>query len=148
MALEKIPGKNVFLFRNTGTEEAPVYKLMVCLTENGLTGDTEVVEANSKCGADSVPGDTTFTSAFSGLATLSPGASSESINEVLDLFQDKTVAQWVITDDAAEPTIWRAFKGWISSYEETYNNGESVAFSGTLTIIGEVDRTIPEVEVG
>lgn len=143
MANEKLSGKDLNLYRNAGTPESPDWQLIACLTETSLAGETEVLEANSKCGADSAPGITSWTSDFTGYAATNLAADTESSDNMISLFQNQTQSEWIITDDPVSPNVWRQFEGFISSYTEDYNFSEAVGFSGTLTIRGLVDTSLP-----
>jgi len=139
----KYAGKDLNLYKNNGTEESPDWELIVCLTDTGLSGDKEVLEANSKCGVDATQGNITWTSDFSGFMAIDPAAGQISHSTLIDDFQGDEEAEFLITDSVDNPTVWRRFTAFMSAYEETYNNGDTAGFSGTLRIKGSIDTDIP-----
>lgn len=144
MANEKISGKDIGLYYNASTTESPDWQLLVCLTENSLSSEVEVLEANSKCGTDASIGNESNTASFSGYTTVDPDSDNASANEIRALFAAKEYKEWVMTDDPDAPTFWRAFEGFISSLEESAPYDDSLTFDGEIFIRGSVDYEVPE----
>lgn len=140
--MAKIKSNNVGLFLNTGTEGAPVWKLMACLTDHGLDGETTEMNGDSKCGIDRDAGDTTWSASFEGFFERAPTVNQISGQQLIDLFQAKEKKQWKIVD-ATDDSYYRGFTAYISSYSETGTYNEFVTFSGALNVSGNVITTAP-----
>ncbi len=119
------------------------YKTVVCLTAHSFSGTTETNDASSFCGPDSSPGDLSSTITVSGFTELVPGTGEVSAPGIFDLWQDKTNFGWKI--GPVTPVVKdmvKTGKGYFSAYGENYDNGQVGAFSGTITVTGDITQTI------
>lgn len=119
----------------------PAYKEVICATDTGLSGDTDISTVDTKCGLKKSPGSTNWTMNVSGVADLAPGGSQMSANDLITLAQNGTRFLVKVADTGGTPTYYRQGEAFFSSYNETANNGESVSFDATLEIDGDVDTT-------
>lgn len=141
MAIEQIKSNPIGYYVNTGTEEAPVWKLMACLTDHGLDGQAAEMNGDSRCGIYREAGDITWTASFEGFFKKNPLVSEFSGETLLSLFQSKAVKQWRLQND--DDSYFRQFTAYISSYSESGSTNEFVTFSGELNVSGEVISTPP-----
>lgn len=144
MANTKYLGKNVALELDVSLNpESPDWEIVACLTETDLDGTRETIDANSKCGPDQLPGDKTDTSNFTGFFISDPAAGVQvSMHTLADIYDAGEVRHFrIISADGT--TIYREFNGSLTAYNETFNNGEAVGFSGTISISGDIVRTAP-----
>lgn len=141
MAELKIKSNDIGFYVNTGTEEAPVLKLMACLTDHGLDGQAAEMNGDSRCGIHREAGDITFTASFEGFFKKNPQVNEFSGETLLSLFQDKAVKQWTIKN--ADDSYYREFTAYISSYSESGSTNEFVTFSGELNVSGVIIDTPP-----
>lgn len=137
----KLKSNDVGLYMNTGTEGAPVWKLMACLSSNGLDGQTAEMNGDSKCGIDRAAGDTTFTASFEGFYEKTPTVNQVSGQDLIDVFQSKEQKQWEMRN--ADSTYYRGFTAYISTYSEDLPYNEFATFSGELNISGTVVTEAP-----
>ena len=141
MAERKVSGKDVLLYIDPlgGTS----YDTVVCLTSQSFSSDTNVVDANSKCGPDQLPGTQNESIDFEGQQLIDPNTGKVSGADLYDLKQAQTTIGWKIA--VASPTtgdVVKSGKGFISSISEDYGLEDPATFSGTITIKGLATQTI------
>jgi len=139
--MAKITKDSYFLFIDPlgGT----AYKNVVCLTTFNFAGTTTMNDASTMCGPDTSPGDRSATIAFNGQTMLSPMTGDISAPNIFPLWDDETLVGWKI--GKATPTtgdMTKTGQGYLSAYGETYDKGQKGAFSGTITVAGDVDQTV------
>lgn len=135
-----IKGSAVGLYVMDGSPAS--WKLAVCGTDLSFSGSTETQDASSKCGTSSTPGNASWTMSGSGIAKVDANPTTEvSAEDFLAIWEGKEVKEWLITDDTDAPTIYRRGSGFLSSIEETYNNGDVARFTFTITGTSDIDLT-------
>lgn len=139
--MSKLKSNDVGFYLNTGTEGAPVWKLMACLTGTNLDSQTAELNGDSKCGVDRDAGDITFTASFEGFYELAPTVNQVSGEALLDLNIARTKKQWKIAN--TDESYYRSFTAYISSYSEDAPYNEFVNFTGELNISGVPVTTAP-----
>lgn len=140
---KKYLGKNVAMELDVSETDTPDWEVVVCMTNNGLSGSRDTIDADSKCGSDQLPGDKTDTAEFEGFFISDPQAGLQvTMNTMALLYDNGEVRHWrFISLDGT--TIYREFNGSISDYNETFNNGEAVGYNGTIAVSGDIIRTAP-----
>lgn len=119
------------------------YSLIVCLTSQSLNRTTNEIDAASKCGPDTQPGDQTIDISFEGQKILDLDTDRISIGDLHDLWAAKTTVGWKygpatpVSDDVSYSGT-----GWISSLEETDAHNETGSFSATLRPYGSITKTV------
>ena len=140
MAEHKLSGKDILLFIDPlgGTE----YDTIVCLTNQTWQGSTNVIDATSKCGPDSLPGTQSNSISFEGQNLFDP-VNGYSGADLFVLWKNSTTIGWKIApvspttgDETLEGT------GFISELSKNYNQTDPSTFSGTLSIYGSTTQTI------
>lgn len=141
MAEHKLSGTSVLLYIDPLGGVA--YDTVVCLTSQSWNGTTNVIDATSKCGPDSLPGTQTNTVDFEGQHLYDPAAGKLSGVSLFDLWQAKTTVGWKIApaipvtgDEVLSGT------GFISELAKTYGQSDPSTFTGTLAIYGATTQTV------
>lgn len=123
------------------------YKVVACITTAGLTGNTAVIESNTRCGNEALPGNSVNTMTGTGEATdetLQP--SLVSFEKMLDLYQSKKKVWMKIAkmpDAGADVTVViREVKGFITDYSETLDQDTPYGFSFTLRADGLINSAV------
>lgn len=117
----------------------PAYLEVICATDTGLDGTTEVTSVDTKCGFLKSPGSTSWTMNVAGVVEMDPDAGMMSANELIALAQAGTRFLVKIADTGGTPVYYRQGEGFFTSFSETANNGENVTFEGTIEIDGDLD---------
>ncbi|AGO48502.1 phage tail protein [Cellulophaga phage phi18:2] len=142
--MAEIKSKDVFLSYNTGSDEAPVWKIVACSTSDGFTGSTDAVSINNKCQGDwaaSLPGDKSWSFSNGSYAQKEAAANQISQDELFDLWASGEVGTWKI--ESIEPGEYlRQGLGWVSNLGETADTGDYLQFDLSITGTGEVVRTV------
>lgn len=139
--MSKLKGNDVLLQGNTGTDLAPVWKTVACITQNGLDSAADTLDGGSKCGQDQETGDITWTASFTGFYEKTPDPDQMSGGEIIALYQNKTVMPWrMINDDL---TYYRGFTGSLANYGEQADYNTLVEFSSDINIKGALITTAP-----
>lgn len=142
--LNEIASKDIGLYFNTGTTEAPVWKLVACSTSDGFSGSTDNVSVSNKCeGAwtKNLPGDRSWSFSNSSYAQKVPLATQLSQEEVFDLWANSTVGQWKL-ESLIEDEYLRIGQGYISDLGETADSGDYLQFDLTIQGDGPVANTL------
>lgn len=143
MAEHKLSGKEILLYLDPagGTD----YSTVVCLTNQTWQGTSNVIDATSKCGPDTLPGTQTNSVTFEGQQLFHPASGTVSGASLFDLWKNSTTVGWKISpttpidgDEILSGT------GWISDLSKNYNQTDPSTFSGTLSIYGSTTQTIFE----
>lgn len=140
----KLNGDEIVLELNTGTTEAPVWSLVVCITEQDLDLQAEEIDANSKCGTDTLVGQITTAVNFTGFFDSTPDAGAVSMNELMAIIQAKQAKEWRMLSSADDgETYYRGVTGRLTAFNESANTGEAVTFTATVSVSGEVITEAP-----
>jgi hypothetical protein len=141
MSEHKLSGTSVLLYIDPAGGTA--YDTVVCLTSQSWTGSTNVIDATSKCGPDSLPGTQTNSVSFEGQHLYDPAVGKLSGVSLFDLWQGKTTVGWKISpaipitgDEILSGT------GFISELSKTYGQADPSTFTGTLSIYGSTTQVV------
>jgi predicted secreted protein len=135
MAETKVRGRDYILLAdldNNGT-----WKPVACLTSNALNTTLDTIDANSKCGNETLPGDViSQTLDFDGHAIDQTGtASKESWTQLYEALEMKTVfpARFAKAVPASGDPI---FEGdvFCNELNITSDDNDTVKFNGTFTV--------------
>lgn len=142
--MQKVLGDLIALQLNEGTVSAPIWNLVVCITEQDLDLAAEEIDAASKCGPDILAGQLTSTSNFTGYHDAAPDTpGAVSTNDLIEVVQSKAVRQWrLITLGDAGATYYRGFSGRMTAFNEASNSNSPLTYTATIGISGNV-ITIP-----
>ena len=132
--MSKLKGNEVSLEINTGTTAAPVWKVVACITSNTLDSASDDIDGGSKCGAETVPGDITWTASFEGFYEKTPTATQISGGDLIDLAQAQESHDWRMHN--ADDTYYRGFNGVLSNYSENVDYNTLATFSSDVNIKG------------
>ena len=140
MAERKVNGKDMLLFLDLAGGTA--YDLVVCLTNNSFKIATDIIDAKSKCGADSAPGTTSYEVGFEGQIIEVPDTDRVGMYLLLTAAQNKTTVGWKIAraGTAATGDIVRAGTGFVASVDENFELEGVATFSATLGITSAYDN--------
>lgn len=139
MAQHKISGNDVLLYIST---DGINYETVVCLTSNAITRATTIIDSNSKCGPDSLPGVQSNTLTFEGQIMLDPTAGSTSVDELDDYWRNKQTIYWKMGPlSPAVGDITYYGTGFIATLDETFAQDTSSTFSGSIGIYGIINKT-------
>lgn len=139
MAQRKISGDDVFLFIDPlGGED---YSTVICLTSQTFNRSTEIIDAKSKCGPDTLPGAQTVQLTFEGQIMLDPDAGNISEDDLDDLWKNKTTIGWKLSEiSPTEGSIVYSGTGFIARLDDTYSSGSPSTFSGEIGVYGDYDK--------
>lgn len=136
-----IPANSYFLLIDPAGGTA--YKDVMCLINFSFAGTTAVNDDSTMCGPASSAGNITSTITFTGKTFLSPGTGKISTPDFFTLWQNRTTFGWKI--GKATPTTGDYVKsgtGFLSAEGETFDNGVTPGFSGTISVTGPITQTI------
>ena len=135
MAERKVPGNDVFMFIDPAGGTA--YELIVCLTSNSFGIQNAIIDAKSKCGADTLPGTQSFSVSFEGQVIYEPGASRQGIYDLLTLAKNQTTVGWKIsTATPVTGDVVIAGTGFLGSVETVYGDEAPSTFTAELGVYG------------
>jgi predicted secreted protein len=139
----KLSGKDILLFIDPNGGSA--YETVVCLTNQTWQGSTNVIDATSKCGPDSLPGTQSNSISFEGqqLFGITEGAGQVSGINLFSLWAAQTTIGWKIVP--VEPITGDELlfgTGFISELSKNYNQSDPTTFSGTLSIYGGTTQSV------
>lgn len=117
----------------------PAYKMIVCRINGGLSATAEVTTQDTTCGTSKARGSANYQVTGSFEANKNPGVSEMSADELIALMESGAEFLWKAEDTT--PDYYRAGQGFFSSYNETFNNKESVLGDFTIEVNGSVDTT-------
>lgn len=140
MANRKVRGKDILLFIDP--DGGTTYDTVVCLTSNSMNRTTATVDAASKCGPDSAPGEQSVSVEFQGQQVVENDTGKLSGANLHDLWQSAAQIGWKMgpASPITGDVIYEG-KGFISDLGDTYDMG-SATFSGTLAVSGFPTKTI------
>lgn len=146
MARKQI-GTDYLLFINTGTTEAPVWKVPLCQTSVTVNTPKNVIDASSKCGPDSLIENAPETVDFEGqvLQQDPTNTTHMSLFDLRQLYRDGGLHEFKVgprgstVDDNGK--IIYSFSGYLSNLTDTYGNGEVGTVSGSIAVSGEIEET-------
>ena len=133
---EKIKGKDIWLYYNSGTTETPTWEKFACSTSDGFSISTESISTATKCDegfTDSEPSDKSWEFSSTALALKDATLAENTANQTtaVQLIKDGTKGQFKMTN--ADETYYRGGTGYISSYNETADRGDFLIFDLTIT---------------
>lgn len=120
------------------------FKMLACLTANGMDGQTEGQSTTNKCSgrwAQSQPGTRSAVFNVEGQVSkisVSEAGSMFNAKTLRDLWKNGTVFFARITDATNDEDYYEEAKVWVSAYSDNSPTNDVVTFSATLTITGEV----------
>ena len=139
--MSKLKANEVSLEVNTGTTAEPVWLMVACITANGLDSAADDIDAGSKCGAETIPGDLTWTASFTGFYEKTPTASQISGQGLIDMAQAQEEHEWRMRND--DDTYYRGFTGTLANYTETADYNTVVEFSSDINVKGDIITEAP-----
>lgn len=142
--MAEVASKDIGLYYNTGTLEAPVWMIVACSTSDGFSGTTDAVTVSNKCEGGfvkSLPGDKSWSFSNSSYAQNPPLATQISYEELFELWVNDTIGQWKLESLNADEYL-RIGMGWISDLGETAASGDYLQFDITITGNGAVSNTL------
>lgn len=120
--------------------------LLVCQVEHNFDRTRDSIDANSKCGPDTIPGDAP-TYEISGTAQILLGDTDDSVftgklseAKMDSLFRAKTVFQWTMGPASGVPVpgdVTYSGDGFLTSLSTTYPNNDVATFDFTISVKGE-----------
>lgn len=147
MAERKVNGGDVVI-RIT---EAGQDLLLVCQVEHNFDRSRDSIDANSKCGPDTIPGDAP-TYEISGTAQILLGDTDDGVfNQKLSearmdqLFRSKSVFPWIMGPASGIPIpgdVTYSGNGFLTSLSTTYPNNDVATFDFTISVKGEYTQEI------
>jgi hypothetical protein len=139
MAQHKVSGNDVLLFIGT---DGNTYNTVVCLTSNAITRARAIIEANTKCGPDSLPGTPSNTLSFEGQNMYDPNAGTVSVDDLDDYWRNNVTIYWRMGKaNPAVGDITYSGSGFISQLDETYAQDAASTFSGAIGIYGTIAKS-------
>lgn len=139
MAQHKVSGNDVLLFIGT---DGNTYNTIVCLTQNAITRAINIIEANSKCGPDTLPGVLSNGVTFEGQVMFDPVGGTVSVDDLDDYWRNKTTIYWKM--GKANPVIGDitySGTGFIAQLDETAAQDSPMTFSGTIGVYGTISKS-------
>ena len=139
---EYIASELIVLEANTGTEVAPVWKKLVCLSEKSFNGTTATVDINTDCNGQfttPLPSKKSWTMAASGVANTDPTVDEGSYEQAYELWQNGTLTGF--RERNLTNTYVREGLGFISDISESSSAGDYLNFSLTITGSGPIATT-------
>lgn len=140
MAQHKISGNDVLLFIG---DDGISYDTVICLTSNGVTRAVNSIDAATKCGPDTLPGNISNGVSFEGQVMLDPDANYAGIDALDEFWRNKTTVYWKI--GPATPVtgdVTYSGTGFISQLDETAAMDAPTTFSGTISVYGTMAKTV------
>ena len=137
----ELKANDVFIF--ISYDGGTTYSKVICLTSNGISRSTSVIESSTKCGVTSVPGAITRSISGEGVVFLDPDANETSLVDFIDLFDNGT--EFFFKMGVAFPgegDYTTMGEGYFSALDETYAVDASATFSFTITPTGALTTTL------
>lgn len=139
----EIAAKNIGLYYNSGTTEAPVWDLAVCSTSDGFSGSVDAVTISTKCDdgwVANLPGDGSWSFSHSALASKLPGTNQLSFKELQTIFLTRATGEWKLeSTDPTDDYYWFG-TGYISSLTETADAGDYLQVDIEVTGTGKPEN--------
>lgn len=135
MAERKVSGTDVLLMIDPAG--GTTYELVVCLTSNSFKIANAIIDANTKCGADNLPGVQSFEVAFEGQVIYSPAALRLGIYDLLTVAKNKTTIGWKMsTATPVTGDVVVTGTAFIANVDTAYGDEAPGTFNATLGIYG------------
>lgn len=137
MANTKTKSNEVLLFIDPAGSTS--YKLIVCLEENSYQVAANEIDANSKCGPDTLIGTIDTTLSFSGIVIKDPGVTEVNDYDLEVVLRAASIVGWKF--GKATPTtgdVVRSGTGVFLSLEVSAGLDDSLKFSGEMKATGTV----------
>lgn len=139
MSQHKVSGNDYLLFIGT---DGNTYNTIVCLTANAITRAINIIESNTKCGPDTLPGVQSNQLTFEGVNMYDPVGGTVSIDDLDDFWRNKTTIYWKM--GKASPAIGDITytgTGFIAQLDESFQTDSPATFSGTIGIYGIASKS-------
>lgn len=144
----KIAGNDVFLFIDVTTSTTSGatpsnWDTVVCLTSKSLKRVTQVIDAASQCGPDTLAGNQTITVDFEGQQLLDPETDQLSGAYLHDVWADKRTFHWKLSTatPAADDVVYTG-KGFLSDLSDNYGDNSPSTFTGSIAVKGTISRHV------
>lgn len=137
----KLAANDVLLQVNMGTDLLPDWRDVACITDNGLDSASDEIEASSKCGIETIPGEVSWNVSLGGFYDLTPSSTQVSGQELIEMRQNKEYRNWRMRN--APNTYYRGFYAYLSGYSEDAPYNDMVTFDGELAIQGALILIAP-----
>jgi hypothetical protein len=116
--------------------------MVACITANNIDSASDDIDAGSKCGAETIVGDITWTASFTGFYEKTPDTDQISGAGLIDMYQAKEEHEWRMQN--ADQTYYRGFTGTLANYSETVDYNTAAEFSSDINIRGALITEAPE----
>lgn len=140
MSAHKISANDIAL--QISTDGGVTYPYLVCLTSFNFSRQTNIIDAASFCGPDTLPGAQTNTLTFEGQIMEDPVSGQISTDDLTDLQMTKQTINWklgkLVPLIGDETEFGTAF---VSEITKTGSVDTVVTFSGALGIYGQASHT-------
>src|SRR5690348_16148802 len=140
MAQHKISANDIAL--QISRDGGSTYPYVVCLTSFNVDRETNVIDAKSFCGPDTLPGVQSNGVTFEGQVMEDPTGGTISTDDLTDMWETKQTISWkvgklipLIGDETDYGT------GFISKLTKTGSTDTIVTFSGALSVYGRMSHT-------
>lgn len=144
MANEKILGNKINVELDVSLTETPDWVIVACTTDTDLDMTIEEIDATSKCGPDTLAGETTETMNFTGFYIIDPEAGVQvSMPTIRSVAKAKESRHWRLIDEDGGDLYYREFNGVVTAYNESSNLNEAVTFTATISIKGDTIDVAP-----
>jgi len=142
MAEHKVSGHLVLLLIDPAGGTS--YDTIVCLNSQSFNSETNVIDATTKCGSDSLVGIAPpETIDFDGVQLFDPATGKLSGADLYDLKKAATVFSWKLSvSTPVTGDVVKTGKGFISTLSEEYSVDAAATFSGTITVKGDTTQTV------
>lgn len=139
--MPKLKANDVLMEVNMGTTLAPNWKVVACVTSNGLDSASDEINADSKCGIDRIPGEVSWTGSIEAFYELVPGTTQISGQDLINIRQNGTYYDWRMRN--AAQTYYRGFNAYLSGYTEDLPYNDIVKLTAEMTVKGALILTAP-----
>lgn len=119
--------------------DGAVWKTIACITANGLESSSDDIDAGSKCGAETISGDLTWTAPIEGFFEMTPSSTQISHEALIALAQAQTEQQFRMRN--ADNSYYRSFFATLANYTENVDYNTVASFTADLNIRGTITTT-------
>lgn len=131
----KSPGNETLLFIDPSGGTS--YATVICLTSNSFGIVNNIIDAKSKCGADTLPGTQSFSVDFEGQVVYNASGAKIGIYELLTLAKNQTTIGWKIAQAVPEAyDVIITGTGFIAEVQNTYGDEAPATFTAKLGVYG------------
>ena len=142
MAQHELAGDSILLFIDPagGTD----YDTVVCLNNQTWSGGTQIIDASSKCGPNTLPGQANPQKVdFDGNQVFDADSGKISGVDLYPLQRDKTTIGWKIAPvDPIEGDEILYGTGFIADLSKEYAKGSPATFAGSISVYGDTLQDI------